>query len=100
MDASHGRFTTREIATKIFNQLPPPRTKRIPTLRSVKNHVWTFLRNHRRHGNVRPVVVKGTKAQGWEWIAAPVPVSSSVPPTRTAGRSARGRLIRRVETKG
>jgi hypothetical protein len=52
MDASHGRFTTQEIATEIFNQVPPPRTKRIPTLRSVKNHVWTFLRNHRRHGNV------------------------------------------------
>jgi hypothetical protein len=23
----------------------------------------------RRNGNVRPVVIKGKKAQGWEWIA-------------------------------
>ena len=27
------------------------------------------LRDHRRNGNVRPVVIKGKKAQGWEWIA-------------------------------
>jgi len=38
------------------------------------------VRNHRRHGNVRPVVVKGKKAQGWEWIGDPVLVSSSAPP--------------------
>ena len=80
MDSANERLTSEEIAAEILRQLPPPRTKRTPTLRSVRNRVWTFLRTHRRHGNVRPVVVKGKKAQGWEWIADSVPVSSSMPP--------------------
>ena len=29
----------------------------------------SYLRDHRRNGDVRPVVIKGKKAQGWEWIA-------------------------------
>ena len=61
--------TATEIAAQVFRKMEPPRTKRTPTMRSVSNRVRAFLRDHRRNGNVRPVIVKGKKAQGWEWIA-------------------------------
>jgi hypothetical protein len=61
--------TATEIAVEVFRKMDPPRTKRTPTMRSVENRVRAFLRDHRRNGDVRPVVIKGKKAQGWEWIA-------------------------------
>ncbi len=61
--------TSTEIAAQVFSEMDQSRTKRRPTLRSVANRVRTYLRDHRRNGDVRPVVIKGKKAQGWEWIA-------------------------------
>ena len=61
--------TSTEMAAQVFGKMDQPRTKRRPTLRSVTNRVRAYLRDHRRNGDVRPVVIKGKKAQGWEWIA-------------------------------
>ena len=58
-----------EIAARIFAELPPSPTVRKHTLRSVQNRVSTFLRNHRRNGDVVPIIVKGKKAQGWKWVS-------------------------------
>lgn len=91
MASADGFLTADEIAAEIFRQLPPPQTKRVPTMRSVTNRVWTFLRNHRRNGTVRPVIIKGKKAQGWQWVGpSDVPsnamlVLSAAPPREHQG---------------
>jgi hypothetical protein len=61
-------LTANEIAAHVFARLAPSHRIRKTTLRSVRNRVWAFLRNRRRSGNVRPVIVKGEKAQGWQWV--------------------------------
>jgi len=69
MDSGDGRLTASEIAARVFAELPPSPTMRKHTLRSVQNRVSTFLRSHRRNGDVVPIIIKGKKAQAWKWVS-------------------------------
>ena len=72
MASSPTPLTAPEITQRLYDQELRDAKGRIRTWRAIRNLVFTYMREQRRFGNVRPIRVAGKKAQTWEWLMPPV----------------------------